>query len=458
MASTARATGYLELNIAGFDQAIKSAKNMLIGLGAAFTAIKIKDFFKDGINEAIQFGKEMAVAGDRLGRFDPGNLLIVQKAFQNAGMGAEEAQSKIGELLKSGRKIAEVFGGNANYGKALKQAANDYGQQAAILTRAAKLFQGLSNTIASIGEKMKTFFMSFTEPLVKPLQILLNLLNSTDLSGIGNKIGDGLAKGANIFIGLIANQELWSSLTDILKYGFYAAGDILMQSFEKVMTFFSTTFSEVTELWKKSFFSEDMQIVIISVFRGVSDLITGAFYKGAAKIIQALGFTETAAKIQKEGEFTSGMSEKYLSNAAQVAGEIDFGKGAGDFATAIGKGKEAASGVKFGESESGIKAKGIMDKLKVTIDSALTTADKLGKAAVEKVKPPTISYSEGGTGKIIADSLARVGGGGGFLRVGMSLAERTAVDTLKAARESNEIQKRIEENTSKGGKQVTMGR
>jgi hypothetical protein len=57
---------------------------------------------------------------------------------------------------------------------------------------------------------------------------------------------------------------------------------------------------------------------------------------------------------------------------------------------------------------------------------------------------------------VIADSLAKVGGGGNFLRVGMTLSERTALDQLRAQRESNEIQKTIAKNTAAEKKPATM--
>ena len=67
MASTATATGFLELNIAGFDKAISTAKKALVGLGAAFAAFKTVEFWKDGIDGAIKFGNEMYNAGQKLG-------------------------------------------------------------------------------------------------------------------------------------------------------------------------------------------------------------------------------------------------------------------------------------------------------------------------------------------------------------------------------------------------------
>ena len=137
MATTAKATAYLDLNIAGFDQAIKTAKNLMIGLGATFATYKVGSFFKDGIKDAIDFGKEMQSASRAMGGFDPGALLLTQKALEKVGMGAEEARGHIGDFISEGRDISQIFGGADNYAAALKSASRDYGSQADVLSRSA---------------------------------------------------------------------------------------------------------------------------------------------------------------------------------------------------------------------------------------------------------------------------------------------------------------------------------
>ena len=77
MSTNAKATGFLELNINGFDQAIKTAKNLMMGLAATFGAYKLGEFFKDGIKDAIDFGKEMQSASKAMGGFDANADAIV---------------------------------------------------------------------------------------------------------------------------------------------------------------------------------------------------------------------------------------------------------------------------------------------------------------------------------------------------------------------------------------------
>jgi hypothetical protein len=124
MPSGAKAVGYLELNIAGFDSALKTAKNLMVTFAAGFSAYKIGDFLKDGVKEAVNFGKEMQSASRAMGGFDPGALLLTQKALEKVGMGAEEARGHIGDFIREGRDVSQIFGGAENYARALKSGMN----------------------------------------------------------------------------------------------------------------------------------------------------------------------------------------------------------------------------------------------------------------------------------------------------------------------------------------------
>ena len=147
----AKATGYLELNIQGFQKGIDSAKTSMASLvtsaaaaagtiAAAFASYKIVDFFKEGTQEAINFGNEMYIAGQKLGGFDPGKLLLVQKSFEKLGLSAGEARSEVNNFIDSGRDISQVFGGTENYAKALQEVSKQYGSQADVLSSSAEKF------------------------------------------------------------------------------------------------------------------------------------------------------------------------------------------------------------------------------------------------------------------------------------------------------------------------------
>jgi len=62
----------------------------------------------------------------------------------------------------------------------------------------------------------------------------------------------------------------------------------------------------------------------------------------------------------------------------------------------------------------------------------------------EKTAKSVLTSFSGSSSKVIADSLAKVGGGGGFLRAGMSLQERTAMQTAMATRQTAETLKAMQ--------------
>jgi len=94
------------------------------------------------------------------------------------------------------------------------------------------------------------------------------------------------------------------------------------------------------------------------------------------------------------------------------------------------------------------------------IARAIATAKEMGGKAGEGEKAPKIlsDLNTKGGRYVIADNLAKVGGGGGYLNVGMSLSERTAVEQLKAQQQSEKTLQAIKKNTESKPQPVTLAR
>jgi len=219
----ATATGYLELNIKGFESAISSAKKALAGLAIGFVSFKTAQWFKDGIEGAIDFGKEMYQASRRMGNFDPGQLLIAQKTLERMGLSAEEARNQMGELIHTGRPLSSIFKSSSDFAANMNRSKKDFGSQAALLSRSAKDLNGAYYTIASIGEKTKTFFLAATSGFIKPLRGILQSLNKIDLAGMGLKFGEKIGQAMKIISGALNNGTLGEILITTLKLGFMEA-------------------------------------------------------------------------------------------------------------------------------------------------------------------------------------------------------------------------------------------
>ena len=498
MGLLASATAYLKLDIKGFEEAIKSAKKALAGLATAFLTFKTAQFFTNGIKDAITFGKEMKIVGDRMGGFDPGNLLLAQKALEQMGYGAEEAQAKIAEFVHRSIPIKEIFGGEQNYGKALERAGDTYGKQAKILSQSAKSFQMIWNTLQSIGSRTMEFILTLTEKFVKPLAIVADYLNSPIFGEFAERIGTALSDGAMMFIGLLTNGDLFIAFKKGLEFAYGGAKEMLIEGFYEVVDFLNLALDKVSKVFAANLVNEQISAAFIFMFRSAGNAIKSVISEsmvllitGFQKVTQTLvkSFTDIALIIALVAAFINPLaslamsagiaaanysvdnpptesidffqSEKEKANAqaaidAGVAKDIIKGMNLGEISdevqNAVGSAfDEARLNQKRGENEIvGFKEKNdeAYNTLKGILDKAKGVAESKYEDVKGKNEPPKGSFQQPGTGKIIADSLAKVGGGGGYIRVGMSLQERTAVENLKAVKESNVIQKKIEENTA----------
>jgi len=482
--SQAKAVGYLELNISGFDQALKTAKNLMVAFAGGFAAYKIGDFFKDGIKGAIDFGKEMQSASRAMGGFDPGALLLTQKALEKVGMGAEEARGHIGDFISQGRNISEIFGGADNYARALKSAAGDYGSQASILSRSAEKLQSVWNTMESIGSKIKTFFLAATEEFVLPLQTALDYLNQIDLAGVGADFGKAISNAATVLMGVFKNGDMIEILKVGLTLAFQEGVNWLVGGMNYIAgitgPLLGKAFIVAMEALQKAWdflFSGDTFGKIAMGFLGIVAQFTAKMLEGINTIVRVLqtgmamavqaaienvpglstllGAGDSHVSMEDMYESTQGVIPQSFINNVRTSGQELAGEGGEGFAqfaknlfpeggiTTLQKGNV------FDTTESGKKLQELIEKgFKTGVEMQDASRDK--KEGDEKVAKSVLTSFSGSSSKVIADSLAKVGGGGGFLRAGMSLQERSAMQTAMATKQTAETLKAMQTDAKKG--------
>lgn len=478
----AKAVGYLELNIAGFDQALKTAKNLMATFAAGFAGYKLGSVFKDGIKDAIDFGKSINSVSRSMGGLGAGNLLLVQKALERTGQGAEEAQGHIADFLKSGRSLSTLFGGSDNYAEAISKSSKEFGDQADILNRSAARLQTIWNSIEVVASKSRTFFLAMTEQFIKPLQLALDMLKSTNVAAIGERFGKAISDASLTLYGIFTNGNIVEILQLGVKLAFqeginylvggfeYLAAMIpewLIKGFDVSVEFLFKAFKILTNetllngmlFAAFSFYSamfDGMNKVIKFLQAGVSYAVISAIQAipGAGK---ALGIGAEKPSFGEIYNDTKNIIPDNVTNALKNAAKIS-GEKASDplknlFNTFSGgkEGFEKANIFDTGKDQARLQEI-IANVFKVGTESA-------GKAQIDNSSAPTkgvLTSFSGASSKVIADSLAKVGGGGNFLRVGMTLSERTALDQLRAQREQVELQKVIAKNTSAEKKPVTM--
>lgn len=479
----AKATGYLELNIAGFDQALKTAKNLMATFAAGFAGYKLGSVFKDGIKDAIDFGKSMNTASRSMGGLGAGNLLLVQKALERTGQGAEEAQGHIADFVKSGRSISSMFGGADNYAAALSKSSKEYGDQADVLNRSAAKLQTIWNSIEVVVSKSRTFFLAMTEQFILPLQLALDMLKSTNVAEIGERFGKAISDAALTLYGIFSNGNMVEALrlgvtlafqegVNYLVGGFqYLASMIpewLIKGFDIAMNFLGKAFDILTS----DMLLNGLMFAAFSwygaMFDGVNKIVKFLQAGVSYAVIAAIQAIPGAGKLLGIGSEMPSFEDVYndtsniipddvintLKGAAKITGDKTFQPLKNLFNS-------------FGEeNKEGFQKADIFDtgKDQARLQEIIANGFKVGteaagKAQIDNTSAPTkgvLTSFSGASSKVIADSLAKVGGGGNFLRVGMTLSERTALDQLRAQRESNEIQKTIAKNTAADKKPATM--
>ena len=415
--AAATATGFLELNIAGFDKAISTAKKALVALTAVFAVFKTANFWKEGIEGAINFGNEIYHASQRMGAMDPGKMLIAQKALENAGLGAEEARTQINELINSGRSMSTLFKGADDYAQALQNATANYGSQANVLSTSAEKLSKVFEIIQSVGSKLQTFFLAMTARFVTPLLAVLNFLNSIDLAGIGASLGDGITKAASFLVGVIINGNIGEILGLSLKVGFLTATNYLLEKL-----------AEISEMLKAFKFNTKIFDGLVNVFKGIGTILAATIKSAVVDAAESVGllseetagtFRSAFATDKKTGKMEIGLGAKQMEKEGGLVGGI------GGFIKGLTTDPKEAS-----------------DKLAELTAAALKTGqDFLTKGAGDQKKTKLVTEGLGSQDpyKVIASSMAKVGGGGGYMVQGMTIEARNQIRQLRAAELANEI-------------------
>jgi hypothetical protein len=156
---------------------------------------------------------------------------------------------------------------------------------------------------------------------------------------------------------------------------------------------------------------------------------------------------------------TSGIIPQDLIDTMGQAGDelVDrFGDKFADFTSGMIKPGEAGTFEKanvFGTEED-------KKKFGELISKANETAAAMGGKAGGNQTPTkeVLTSFSGSSSRVIADSLAKVGGGGGFLRVGMSLQEKTALQQLNATKQNGKALDAIVKNTEPKPRPTALGR
>ncbi len=446
----AKAVAFLELNLTQFDRAIASAQRQIAVLAGAFVSFKGLKFLESQTSDAIDFANSLWKVSQQMGKMDVGQLLISQKALEQIGYSADSARARIQELVGAGIPLSVAFGGAANYADAITRASEQFGGTAAVLTRSADRFAVTWDRLQAAAGKFREFFLGMSEQFLRPLQVLLDRMIAMDFGAMGARIGDAVAGAINALNGAIENGTLpkliaaafevgASYIDDAINHFTEIAGAIgiaIGVAFLGVLESvggFKRIFAEIGSLLARSFITagEFVARALLGTFAFLGTTI--------ASIVDSIFGTDMASNsIEASNALQKSIGEGF-GKARERASELPAGVGlAANIpailadATALIKDtlKEGFKDVKSAKTDAAIS------KLTDLLDAAKRRGEDLAAGAVGK--PGSLGVGKADPFRVIADSLARVGGGGGFIQVGQTLEAKLLIQNNRYAAQTAE--------------------
>lgn len=449
MGADQKAIGFLELNSKQFTDACALAEKALVTLGAAFAVFKTVDFWKEGIEGAIRFGNEAYFAAQKLNGFDAGNLLLVQKALERSGQSAQQATDNIENFGRAGRPLEQLFkGGSSGFGQALTEAAKEYGTQGAVLSKSAEEFAFVEQQIIDIGTKMRGFFLGLADQIARPLSGLLEQIDKIDLVSMGEKFGGYIVTAINTVRGLMANKSLFEIAGLAFKVGLENAVDYLESS---------STWAGIAKIAIGAL--GIIGTFLTNIFLGIGKILVAVIQSALAQLTEPYRMFLKYSSVG--GYFLERALPSFSKDVGQNLNNINNNSSI-QSANALTSGinassmKMAMSGLEdlFKKNPLGPTSQKDQDNL----FRLLNQAAKAGESLVTPRGKKTPTFSETADPfHVIADSLAKVGGGGRYVRTGLSIAEKAAMDAARFNKQQADIQMKYLPFLKNIGKPQTVG-
>jgi hypothetical protein len=327
---------------------------------AAFAAIGAPlaaGAFAAGIKNAIDYASNISDASARTG-IAAGELAVLQQAFQDAGLGADQAASTIQKMQKSlvdaaqgGKETKEAFkqlgldvaalmsmtpsqqfdaiakavanvGNEAEqtalamkvFGKsggelksftkdpnAMANARQRVGGQAQILDRSGSRLDAVGDAFGAIGTKIRGLFLGAAEAMLPALERIGKLIDSIDLTGLGAKLGKVLGDGLNIIVNAFQQGRLGELAGLSLKIAFgeainYLAGG-LRSALLLLPSLLEAVFSQDFGNLILGGLSGSLKMVVVFLGESLSDVINGI------SALMFLGFEKAVSVFYKLQDF-----------------------------------------------------------------------------------------------------------------------------------------------------------
>jgi hypothetical protein len=300
---------------------------------------------------------------------------VIAKAISQLESPAQRTAASMGIFGRAGASMIGVF-------KEVDSIGDKLDPSAKILDQNAERFSRISTRLKESGNFFKGFFIAIAGSVAPELERILNLMQGGDfMAGIGEKVGEQLKFGLDVFIGALENNSVGELLKMSFDFALLYLKDLLARTFE---------FSSVL---LAKFLQADVASGLIqglgSAFMGALSMISGTLLKAFSAPL-AFFSAGIITALQSAIQF---FVDKF-PKVAKLAGIEGFS--AGSFGENYQDQKNAISGFADATVTSGFDS--IKEGIQSTIDNAVAGADIL-KNALKEFPPQS---------KEVQDALANV--------------------------------------------------
>ena len=372
-------------------------------------------------------------------------------AINNLGSSAEKNAAAMQIFGRSGSELITLF---ANEG-AVGDAAKTLGEQAALMTKNANMFDRASDILATIGLKMQGFFVGVADTLVPALMPLLEAANGIDLSSFGQDLGEKLAYALTLItsglLGEMVHTQFSLAATNFVNL--IVSGLVGIFSLVKTaMIALPQLFIDVLSIVSKPDFWKGVGYGLLAAaqkFAAIVNRAVGNILQAASNMpglgglsTLAKGAFNTADRLDAQAFGNSGKSSDLLDSDIQALGDIVGEVVANAYATA------ADDMDSFGDATdtSGLKKNAalinevVKNTMKANREAAAAKFQPADGSKGGAFDPDNIGGKMGGGGSasgVIAQSLQKVGGGGAFAR--FSDTANPAAQAVKEQKTTNKL-------------------
>jgi hypothetical protein len=401
-----------------------------VGMMAVEAATASARAVVDGFGDAINLGADLDDLSSRTGE-TAGNLVLLQRAFVNAGVSSDKMAPSINKLQKfmadaaaggaaqtatldalgismadlagktpteqmqifaskigsisdpseRARAAMEVFGKSGgellpllnNFSTQMDGARNQLGSLPEVMDRSAAAFGVLSENFETIGTKTKEFAAGFIEAALPALNTFTSALTGVDAAGFGQKLMDQVMRVADFLIGAFkAPKPAIEAIGSALETGVKIAGNNFLNSLIDAGKFLS------------AFFDSDLPGIISGV---LGNSLIKAFVDSAKEFIDAIRDVITAFETWLGNAITN-VVDFFTTKFSGVLSAV-----AQDFQSAMSDPIGFVSG-KLDSALDAVMANGG--------DAFQTAFDKAGGSALDKISAGLGAVSDEYGDKIVA--------------------------------------------------------